>query len=291
MLTRLTLDRVKPNPDQPRKTFDPKSLEELADSIAENGLLQPITVRPMPDKSYQIVAGERRFRAHQLLNQRNGKRFNSILCQVRKMDDLARDIAAIIENLQRDEVSPLEEAEAFGRLADAGLSPEEIAEKIGAAVFRVRWRLQLLNLDPSIRKIFASGQIDKQQALELARLDRHEDQLRVFRMINRGQLSGWKAVRNAVDAIKENLSQSDIFGVDDRNPRQSLKAVVSMERKIDTIACAISSGWRDGECKIAALVDPNRARAMADKLAALSQTIRVMERELRNVAAQADVLA
>jgi hypothetical protein len=134
-------------------------------------------------------------------------------------------------------------------------------------------------------------QLDRQQALEVARLVAHSDQERIVKMINRGELSGWKAVRNAVDAILTNATQDDIFGALAPMPKEKELAVVrSMESKVDKAAALLAEGWKDGECIIASRVSPDRAGAMADKLAAIKTTIAHMERELRNVSAQAKIV-
>src|SRR5688500_8476228 len=109
MSRQIPLTKIRANADQPRKTFDPVALRELANSIRMNGLLQPITVRPTDDGMFEIVAGERRFRAHELLGAK------TIDCNVKTMDVLTRDMSAIIENLQREDVWMMEEAAAFGR--------------------------------------------------------------------------------------------------------------------------------------------------------------------------------
>lgn len=282
----IPLSSIDANPDQPRKAFEPEALRELAASIDKNGLLQPIVVRPHGKSRFQIIAGERRWRAHQLL------KASTISCIVRQVDETTRDIEAIIENLQRQDVTPLEEADAFARLVRSGWTPEEIADRIGAAVFRVRWRLQLVNLQPAIRKLLETGNLDRQQGLELARLQNHADQMTMLRMIQRGQLQGWKAVRNAVDSMLGISDQSDIFG-SDAPPvsKQELATVDNMERKIFDLARLANAGWKNGECVIANRVNPDRARLMADRLQAIAASLRIMERELRNVNAQAVLCA
>lgn len=285
----LALDAIRPNPDQPRKHFDPAPLRELANSIHRNGLMQPIVVRPM-GKGFMIVAGERRWRAHKLLADEGRLSPAVIPALVREMDDQDMAIRAIVENLQRQDVTPLEEADAFARLIDQGMTAEDIAEATGAVLFRVRWRLQLLNLAPDIRKLVESENLDKQQALELARLDQR-DQHQVLRLINRGQLVGWKAVRNAVDAILNSATQEDIFGDTGKATQADADTLNRMERRIAQVANMIGQGWKDGECVTAAKVNPDRAGHMADQIAATIGALRIMERQLRNTTAQASVLA
>jgi ParB-like chromosome segregation protein Spo0J len=119
-------------------------------------------------------------------------------CIVRMLGGAADiKVKQIVENIARTDMTILEEADAFGELVQLSMTEEEIATKLGLTIFRVRWRLQLLNLAPAIRKMVAADQLDRQQALEVARLESHADQARIVKMINRNELSGWKAVRNA----------------------------------------------------------------------------------------------
>lgn len=290
----IPLDRIAPDPTQPRKLFEAKALAELAASIRTNGLIQPITVRPDPKKRghYIVVAGERRWRAHCLLRDEKARGFTSIRCLVVK-DRKAVDIKVkqIVENVARADMTILEEADALHELATVcGLSEDEIAKRLGLAPFRVRWRLQLKNLTPEIRKMVEGDQLDRQQAMEVSRLDRR-DQARIVRMINRGELVGWKAVRNAVDAILEGATQADIFG--EAAARPSAKDVAelkAMEIKVARVANMVASGWKDGACIIASKVSPDRAARIADQLAAIRQATSIMERELRNTLAQAKIV-
>ena len=128
-IVNIPLASVYGNPDQPRQTFEPEALRELADSIASQGLIQPITVTPRGDR-YMIVAGERRFRAHQLLGR------VVIAAMVETLDDRNVMLQAIIENAMRRDVNIIEEATAYQRCVDMGMSPEEIAAQIGVATLR-----------------------------------------------------------------------------------------------------------------------------------------------------------
>lgn len=294
MTKKIPLDRISPDPAQPRKLFEAKALAELAASIKANGLIQPITVRPDPKQRghFIIVAGERRWRAHCLLREDKVRGFTSIACLVVK-DRRTVDIRVkqLVENVARADMTILEEADALHELATVcGLSEDEIAKRLGLAPFRVRWRLQLKNLTPEIRKMVEGDQLDRQQAMEVSRLDRR-DQARIVRMINRGELVGWKAVRNAVDAILEGATQADIFGEAAARPSaRDVAELKAMEIKVARVANMVAAGWRDGQCIVAARVSPDRAGRIADQLAAIRSAIIVMERELRNVTAQAKIV-
>jgi ParB family transcriptional regulator, chromosome partitioning protein len=294
MLKRIPLEQVAPNPDQPRKLFEQGKLMELAASIRNNGLLQPITVRPMPEGVYQIVAGERRWRAHVLLKEQGQLPEGSILCHVRRMDDEQRDIEAIVENLARSDVTPMEEARAFKRLLDTGMTEEELAAKLGIQqIWRIRDRVRLLNLAPEFIKMFEGGHLTAEAVYEISRLERHADQTKVVQMIARGQLTGYKAVKAAVGAILDGLTQVDIFGSSEapKVTEAEVEVVNRMEQRIIRIADMVGSAWKDGECIIARKVSPDRARLMADKLRAMRSAVLTMENELRTAAAQGELIA
>src|SRR5262249_47551111 len=148
---RIALTAIRANPHQPRKTFDPIELDELAKSILVAGKLhQPIKVRPIApegDVQFEIVMGERRYRAHRLLVEWGHTQFSAIDARVEKMDDTEMAIQAIVENLQRSNVNPVEEALAFQDLIVRGMKDLEIAQLVGIATHRVRERLALVNLD------------------------------------------------------------------------------------------------------------------------------------------------
>ena len=166
-LKRIDLDKIEPNPEQPRVHFDEKALRELAASIHVRGLKQPVTVRPIGGGRFQLVMGERRWRAHCLLRDEGKLEEPVIMAFVRKTtdDDMALD--AIVENLARADLSVLEEAQAFQRLIDAGYKPTQIAKEIGVQKWRVSYRLQLMALDPSIQDALEKGEITSPVAHEL----------------------------------------------------------------------------------------------------------------------------
>lgn len=290
---KIQLTRIAPDKGQPRRTFDDGEIAALAASIEANGLIQPITVRSNSDGGYIIVAGERRWRAHRLLAGRGLTAFSRIGCHVVPLRQSTADLRClqIVENIQRADMPILEEADALAELVTLGLTEDEIARRLGLAAFRVRWRLQLRSLAPDIRRLVAADQLNRQEALEVARLDRHDDQRRIVRMINRRELGSWKAVRNAVDAIIGQTTTVDLFGEDaPRATSKDVAALSAMESMVESAVRLLSGGWRDGECVIASKVNPDRAGRLADKLSALKTTIATMERELRNRSAQVRIV-
>ncbi len=152
-LINLKPDDIIPKEDQPRKNFDEYDLQKLSDSIRENGILQPLIVRYAGNGRYLLIAGERRLRAAKMAGLRK------LPCIIRKTDDITADCYTIIENLQRSDLTPFEEAEGINRLISIhGLPQNEIAEKLGIAPSTLSNKLRLLKLSVDIRdRIIAAG--------------------------------------------------------------------------------------------------------------------------------------
>ncbi len=161
----LALTEVRPNPEQPRQVFSEEALAELADSIRSQGVLQPILVRPVSlsgESRYEIVAGERRWRASQLAGQR------TIPALVREMSAEQALAIALIENLQREDLNPMEEAAGFKELRDRfGLSQDEIAGRVGKSRSAVANTLRLFNLPAEIQEDLYSGRLTQGHARPL----------------------------------------------------------------------------------------------------------------------------
>lgn len=153
-LRKLPLQKVEPNPDQPRQYFDEEELEALAESITEHGILQPITVRELPNGYFQIIAGERRWRAA-----RKAGLYEVPALVVDADDRLAMELA-LIENLQRQDLNPVEEALGYQSLLDDyGLTQEEAARRVGKSRPAVANALRLLNLEEDILELVRSGRL------------------------------------------------------------------------------------------------------------------------------------
>ncbi|MBQ7288847.1 MAG: ParB/RepB/Spo0J family partition protein [Clostridia bacterium] len=158
----LRLSEIEPNREQPRKNFDPQALEELADSIREHGLLQPLLVRPLASGRYQIVAGERRWRASRMAE------LDSVPVIIREMDDNETMQLALIENLQREDLNPIEEAEGYRVLMERfALTQEEVAQKVGKSRPAIANALRLLGLTEKEQECLASGKITQGHARAL----------------------------------------------------------------------------------------------------------------------------
>ncbi len=164
----LPIDRVFPNKNQPRKLFDKSTLEELAQSIRENGVLQPILVRQIGN-NYQIVSGERRYRASKLAGMK------SIPAVVRRLSEEKTMLAALIENIQRQDLNPVEEARTLRDIIlNYGLTHDQLAEKVGKSRSALTNRLRLLQLPPEVQLMVADGRISAGHAKMLAGLKDNE---------------------------------------------------------------------------------------------------------------------
>ena len=157
----LDLSDIRPNPYQPRKRFDDKSLRELSDSIKENGVFQPIIVRKSVN-GYEIIAGERRYRASKLAKKK------TIPAIVRKFDESQMMEVAVLENLQREDLTPLEEAQAYEMLQkNLGLTQEEVSKRIGKSRPYIANYLRLLTLPSKTKRLLQHGDLSMGQARTL----------------------------------------------------------------------------------------------------------------------------
>ncbi|MBQ9769279.1 MAG: ParB/RepB/Spo0J family partition protein [Clostridia bacterium] len=156
------LSQIEPNRDQPRKDFDEQALNELAESIREHGLLQPILVRSKPSGGYEIIAGERRWRASRIAGLR------TVPVVIKEMDEKEAAEVALIENLQREDLNPVEEAMGYRSLmVSYGLTQEQVAERMGKSRSAVANALRLLDLTPSETEALKAGKISAGHARAL----------------------------------------------------------------------------------------------------------------------------
>ena len=172
--TMLNINEVEPNRNQPRKIFNESGLEELAKSIEQNGIIQPILVRPMADGSYQLIAGERRWRAARMAG------LTEVPVTIREMSDEEASIFALIENLQREDLNPVEEAEGLKSLIESyGFTQEEAADKVGKSRTAVTNTLRLLKLPSLVRDLLSNGKITAGHARALLGLDDEKEMLKI----------------------------------------------------------------------------------------------------------------
>lgn len=199
----IEIDKIFANPNQPRRDFNEDALRELADSINELGVIQPITLRNMEDGTYQIIAGERRFRASQLA----GK--NTIPAYILKADDEETMEMALIENIQREDLNPLEIALAYQQLIEQhNLSQEQLSKRVGKGRATIANFLRILKLPAAIQVALQAKQIDMGHAKALLSLESHADQLNLFQEIEKNSYSV-REVEEMVRAIKESNGNSD----------------------------------------------------------------------------------
>lgn len=193
-LRMLPVGSVVPNPNQPRQRFEESALKELAGSIKAEGMIQPIVVRPSGEGRYELVAGERRWRAAQLAG------LEEIPSLVRELDDAKSAEWALIENLQREDLNPIERAEAFQKLGQSfGLSHEQVAERVGLERSTVTNLLRLLRLTPAVREMVSRGTLSMGQSRALAGL---EDGAQQQVLAERAVQEGW-SVRQVEAAVRQ----------------------------------------------------------------------------------------
>ena len=165
---RIPVSRICPNPNQPRTHFDPQALEELAASIQVHGILQPLTVRPLSNGSYELISGERRLRASGLLG------LSHVPCILREADELESSLLALIENLQRRDLDFVDEALALEQLITSyGLSQEEAARRIGKSQSAVANKLRLLKLSQPILETLRKNGLTERHGRALLRIPPH----------------------------------------------------------------------------------------------------------------------
>lgn len=288
MLKHIPLHLITRNPDQPRQTFEPVALQGLADSIVENGLQQPITVRPIEKDAdghtFMVIMGERRFRAHKLLEEQG--KAKTILCQVKQMTDSEMHINAILENLQRADVSPLEEAVAYQRAIDVfDYTPEQLGKKLGISqIFRIHDRLRLLKLTPDSRDLLRAGILTMIQAYNMATLTPN-GQRKFVELVKQGLVTTDAAAKAAVFAIDAKEAQTEWL-MPEAKPRASIKSV---EDRIDGVGTAIQPFFKDGKFKIEGQVDPSQAQRCAEKIKLIRVHLLQIESELMKAASASAV--
>lgn len=193
-LQALPIDRVRRGRYQPRRHFDPDSLQELADSISAQGMVQPVVVRPVED-GYELVAGERRWRAAQMAG------LHEIPAVIRELDEPAAAAVALIENIQREDLNPLEQARAMARLIeDFGLTHQQVAQAVGRSRAAVSNLLRLQELHEDVKELVETGRLEMGHARALLGLD-SERQRALARQVVRRSLT----VRQTEALVRQEL--------------------------------------------------------------------------------------
>lgn len=195
LVVEIDINKIEPNPNQPRKRFEEGALESLAQSIEECGVIQPIILRKKADY-YELIAGERRWRASKIAG------LKKIPAIVREMEDEALFEVALIENLQREDLNAIEEANGYKRLSDEfGLSQEEIAKKVAKSRSAVANAMRLLNLDARVQNFVMEGKLSGGHARTLLSLENGDEQFEIAERILEDSLS----VRQVESLVKYRL--------------------------------------------------------------------------------------
>lgn len=209
----ININDIKPNASQPRKTFDEEKLEELAASIEEHGLIQPIVLRKV-DNGYEIVAGERRWRAARKIG------IKEIPCIVKELTDEENMLLAIIENMQREDLNPIEEAEGLRQMIDTyGLTQEQVSKSVGKSRPYIANCLRLLKLPQAILDYISGGQLSAGHAKVLAGLD---DENKQMELAENTIKQGW-SVRQLEKTAREEKAPV-------RNPRKAKPKNANVKR-------------------------------------------------------------
>ena len=193
ILADIPISAITPNPNQPRVHFDEESLSELTASVAEMGVLQPVLIRPLGEHTYELIAGERRWRAAQ----RAG--LTTIPAVIRTTDDASSVEQALVENLHRQDLTALEEAAAYQQLIDDfGLTHDQVSSRVGKSRSAITNSLRLLGLPPAVQRLLADGQLSAGHARALLGTP---DRSRQESLAREAVANGW-SVRMVEDAVR-----------------------------------------------------------------------------------------
>lgn len=229
-LLEVDLDRIFPNPDQPRKRFDSEQLGQLADSLKRDGMLQPVVVRRQGSDAYELIAGERRWRAAQLAG------LMKIPVVVREVSDPKLLELALVENLQREQLDPIDEARAFQSLIDDhGLTQQGVADRVGRQRATVANSLRLLNLATAVQRQIQDGELSVGHAKALASITDSQVQIRIAEEAAKGGLSV-RQMEARVRKLREPKGESTVKAVDPNlvAAEERLASAVSSKVKIVT---------------------------------------------------------
>lgn len=221
-ITEISIEYIETNPFQPRTHFDEEALNELADSIKVQGIIQPITVRKLNDKAYQLISGERRFQA----SKRAG--LKSIPAYIRTANDQQMLEMALIENIQRENLNALEIALSYQRLiSECSLKQEELGDRVGKNRSTVTNYLRLLKLPPDIQAGLRDSKISMGHARSLISIDKVEDQLAAYKKVLEGELS----VRKTEELVRK-LENANVKPAKDSSSSPLSKEITQLQTKL-----------------------------------------------------------
>jgi ParB family chromosome partitioning protein len=200
-LNEIALEKIQPNPNQPRREFDEEALQELANSIREVGIITPITLRQMTDGSYQIIAGERRWRASKMAG------LTSVPAYIKTVEDENVMEMALVENIQREDLNAIEIALAYQHLADtSGMTQEKISERVGKSRTAITNYMRLLKLPAQIQMALKNREIDMGHARALLAIDSPSAQIKLFKDVQKNGYS----VRKVEEMVQMLKNGSDL---------------------------------------------------------------------------------
>jgi len=243
-INEIEIAKIVANPNQPRREIDQTALQELADSIAQIGIVQPITLRQMDDGTYQIIAGERRWRASQLAG------LTTIPAYVRKASDESVALMALVENIQREDLNAIEIALAYSNMQQVmNLTQEAVAEKVGKKRATVANYLRLLKLPAPVQLALRNKQIDQGHARAILGLESPAQQVKLFNEI---QKKGY-SVRKVEEMVKD-INQGSTISRTTKNvmaastlPKELKTMQTSLSKKLGT---KVQTKYADGKGKI-----------------------------------------
>src|SRR6266850_198187 len=230
-LAQIPIDQIQPNPYQPRRTFNEASIDELARSVREHGIVQPLVVMRVGDK-YKLIAGERRFRAAQKAGLAT---VPVVLKDLLKSGDALQ--IALVENIQREDLNPMEEANAYHQLHDEfGMTQEEIARRVGKERSTVANFLRLLRLPEAVKKLLASGQLSMGHARALLSVEsaKKQEQLadRVVRRNLNVRQTEMMASESSPKSVEKKEKEKDVFTRDaEEKLQRTLRTKVEIDRR------------------------------------------------------------
>ncbi len=207
----VSLDDIIPNRFQPRLAFDEKGLNELAESIRQHGIIQPLVLRKVSDK-YEIIAGERRYKAAYIAG------LNKVPAVIIDLNDNESAEVAIVENIQRRDLSPIEEAKSYKKLLDRGyLTQDQLAVRMGKTQATISNKLRLLNLADEVQEALLNNKISERHARSLLRLNKSDDQIYLLNEIIKNRLN----VRETENLINNKLNGIDFISEEENSESSS----------------------------------------------------------------------
>lgn len=226
----IPIDKIRPNPYQPRRTFNRRSLEELSQSIKSYGVIQPISVRQISNETYEIIAGERRLRASELAN------LEKIPALIVDYVDKESAIIALIENLQREDLNFIEEAEGYNNLInDHNLTQQELAEKIGKSQSTIANKLRLLKLPGDIQRALVEEGLTERHGRVLLKLPDDETRRLVLEKVINNSLNV-SETEELVENILDSLRKKEEEEHEEENvARQKIKSLINVRIYLNTI--------------------------------------------------------